>query len=320
MHRCYLYYILFSAIALSGCTRWSSPLDSTDPLRRAELIELLQRIRKDEDARSFRGQRTSVDFKIIPDVFWYCVRPDHYARERLIARGVQVVDPLLELIADSSQPRERILSAISVLAVFDDERILPAVVRLAVDGRLQPDDLRVAIGRWAPVPDRNFPQGSDEEIVGWAQEQLGKRTTAQFVLRLLTRTMENEPVGAGDWIVMRWFNRTGAYDLDEWLGRNYPEALEFRNRQRRLGYDPLGAMMDPLWRCHQNGVLSSAAAAIYLKSEDQAGCRALFKAVGMMPGTSGYHEWQLIKWWYENRDTMIYDRDKHCFVERRSPG
>src|SRR5262249_30907469 len=79
-------------------------------------------------------------------------------------------------------------------------------------------------------------------------DELAARPLADARLADLDKLLHDPaPIGIDthlEWYDQRllcWLNRAGDIDVDEWLTSNAPEALAFRNAQRRRGYDPIFA-------------------------------------------------------------------------------
>jgi hypothetical protein len=259
-------------------------------------------------------------WQLIPRGFWEWLFPVTYSEERIQALGYIAVDRLINVVRSSDDPA-LVTQAAFTLAPFDDERILSTffdawrrgrVTRLEL-GFLVPMHLPIARpGRWIP----------EDEVVGWLSERQGIPYD-ELRLELLDDVMKADSTQGGleykqfvDYRTIRWLNRIYDLDLDEWLARVSPRALAFRNEALRKGYDPV-----VVFERFGRALLDEGTKAVFDSSSDREACRELLEAVFNYrsplhpPWVAGWQD-RLRAWYWENRQRLVYDFERHRFVIR----
>src|SRR2546421_1043027 len=181
----------------------------------------------------------------IPSSIMYFFFRPRYAREKLIAEGRVIIEPLLEIVGNPAEDKEVIERAWDVLFQFDDLRISAALIEQAKARGLAPVDLFILIAHDVGIDDLIMKwAGVDEQVaLQWLQNLVASADYSP-VLKLLDVAVQDTSgrgVLFGADHLIRWLNRYGDLDIDELLAKEAPSALVWRNEQLAKGYDPLVA-------------------------------------------------------------------------------
>ncbi len=254
--------------------------------------------------------------------------PVEWSWEQLLSCGRAMRAPVTEiaLSADSS-PAVR-YEAVIVLARLDGAVGLDVAARACRAGYIslaQFGDAAhyflpwcLATGRVAPVPSGDPLEASEARAKALLEIAL-ERHYEDLLLESLDCVMAEEkalgglePIG-GDERVRRWLNRIYDQDIDEWLARVAPAALEYRNRELKKGYDPVTTFAD--FAGPSPTRFNDEAIAKVIRPEDREVAKQLMLATSVTlsptfpPRTPGWED-RLRAWYRENRPYFKYDPDK----------
>ena len=314
--------------AESRCAHQWAPMPSSSTGRQEFVVRLLrQKLKDDKNSQLRSSGASSHTAGWLPESLWHRLYPVCYAGSYLVSQGTNVVEPLIQIMNDLDESEKMHRAAALLLVRFDDPRVLDALLDSAARKRLSPFDLPAALNLHVPglYPRFKVP---DEEVVESLQIYR-RKGFGEIRLGLLDQVMkpasfqEGGPYIPVAWFgALRWLNRARDHDLDEWLARNAPEALAFRNSQLAKGYDPITALSDlegPL----RFGFPDERINDVFADPGEQAACGQLLKIV-YDPNSALYAEaapgWQerLCEWYWKNRESLVYDFDKRRFIVKES--
>jgi hypothetical protein len=250
---------------------------------------------------------------------WDVIFPRRYAGAKLVTQGKLALPALLRL----AEEQGRWL----MVARFDDPRLLQLAVAAYQDGRADYTNFGYFLRSHLPVVHNPLPPpgyGSEQKIDRWIETNLSGKSYQEVCFQFMDDLMRHEKPDAlsyflGERWVVRWLNRVGDYDLDDWLAQKAPEAFAFRNRELKKGYDP--AVAFPYFAGDFiQGMKEEGIKAMFQDTKDRKACRQLIEAVYgpygsplLVPRAEGWRV-RLRQWYWQNRDHLAYDFEKHRFV------
>lgn len=277
----------------------------------------------DKDSRALDRRNTWYN-DMVPTQFlgkktWDIIFPLTYAGSKLVSQGELALPALLRLAEEQG--------SWLMVARFDDPRLLQLAVTAYQDGRVDYTNFGYFLGSHLPDVYNPLPApgyGSEEKIAEWIQTNLSGKSYQEICLESMDILMQHkDPLTLSHFLgkrwVLRWLNRVGDYDLDDWLAVKAPEALAFRNRELKKGYDP--AVAFPYFAGDFiEGMMDEGIKAVYPDTNDRKACRQLIEAVYglyrsplLVPRAEGWQV-RLQQWYWENRHHLVYDFEKHRFV------
>ena len=288
-----------------------------------QVVAMLRQMRKDRRNWDRRDKAVHVADVMRAQKAVDVLYPVKYAEERLLSEGTRVVEPLLSIVRNPHYEHELRMLAWVVLTEFDDPRIVREALQAADRREISPFEFRVASGGQLPY----FPSSSQlkgQDVVTWMKNRLSQKSLNQLRLDMLERVIELPFADGGiypgvpDGRVMRWLNKIYDIDIDDWLAKEAPAALEFRNRQLSKGYDPIQAFTQFRANLHE-GIIDEGIKAVFRDPEDQRACRQLIEAVyddesALHPPHTKGAEDRLRTWYRTHRGSLVYDSGKHRFV------
>jgi hypothetical protein len=311
----------------------SPPLANTFEITQSSVLALLSQSLKDEKAWRDRGGASHWTI-VISERTVDRLYPVTYADEKLIALGSEVIEPLFRILRDpdvDARIRER---AGRILASFDHPRILPEIRQAAADKLLPSSPLYWILGGHLPLSESTkglistpMEQLMPEGLLQWLQDAC-KLPYDEVRLRELDIVMKAAGYadgglcsGTSDHRILRWLDKIYDVDLSKWLAEHAPAAYRFRENQMKKGYDPACAFRRFSSNLH-NGIIDEGIKSVFANPDEQTACRQLIEAV--YDDSSPLHpprkpDWvdNLKAWYWGARGRLVYDYERHRFVERQ---
>lgn len=278
--------VVVGAVLVSPRIDWAPP-SAESPLTRDDVLKALKQAVQDKEHFSKRGTASASHLgQLLGDGIWNHMYPVAYAEYYLIAQGSEILTTLADLSRDDEVASELRRAAKRVLEHFSDSQ----TVRTAH---------------------------------GISKEQYQAALFSKLDLMMTAQSYAGGAFGGGDLRILDWLNRVDDQDLDEWLETHAPKALEFRQEQRRRGYDPAVAFKRIAYRLSKK-MRKNAMARVFRDQKEAAACAELLEAAydtnsPLYPWPGNEWEDRLRKWYWANRKSLVYDFDRHCFVVARPP-
>ena len=252
--------------------------------------------------------------------------PVEYARHQLVCCGKAMRTPLTDIaLSPDCDPALRI-EAVFALARLDGAACLDVARRLYREGRL-------SVVEFAGVAPLSLPAclttaervrhgsslAADDARLKALLENTSGRSYEDWLLESMDCIMTDRETPDGldsrgwDDRVRRWLNRVCDQDIDEWLARVAPAALQYRNRELGKGYDPIVVFQD--FAGPYPTMFNEEPIGKVIPEEDWAVARELMEATCVLhsptfpPRTPGWED-RLRTWYRENRPHLKYDPDK----------
>jgi|GEM_PF-1145558 len=268
--------------------------------------------------------------QFLPEKWWDILFPVSYAAENLRKQG-DLALPALQRIAEEEDWEKYSIYAYSYQ---DDNVNIDWIIEYYQEGKMDSLAFLVELQRYLPIPDKSFPdEENKEEIDKWIKNRFTGKSYEQICLSFLDdlmRATTNEGgLGFAPIRLVRWLNRLYEYDLDQWLAKKAPEALAFRNRELKKGYDPAIAFEIFETNLYDfQGVVDEGIKAVFTDERDRRACHQLIEVIYGEPLESPQlcprrwindDKWKnrLRQWYWNNRDHFVYDFEKLRFEVKK---
>jgi len=263
--------------------------------------------------------------QFLPERWWDVLFPVSYAAENLRKQG-DLSLPALKRIAE-----EQNWQYIRYVYSYQDNVNIDWLTEEYQEGKIDCFTLVTELRRYLPIPDKSSPNWENKkEVDKWIKDRFSGKSYEQICLSFLDELMKastNEGgLGFAPIRLVRWLNRLYEYDLDKWFEEKAPDALAFRNRELKKGYDPIIAFSIFETNLYDwQGVVDEGIKAVFTNEKDRRACRKLIEVIYGYPTESPElcprrwsfgDEWkeQLRDWYWGNRDQLVYDYEKLRFV------
>jgi len=318
------------------------PRERNGELTEMQTASLLQLVAKEVEVAAWHLQRGAkpgaVPAMLEGTMEW--AFPTGDALPKMAHEGRKASGPALRLAFDPKMPLQLKLQAIYVLAITDPHGTLQAFSKTLVAGQVPPylahNVTVLCLPQIIDITTR-FSNPSQ-----WLAQELDTKTIDAICLEQLDAAVRRKDLVASDTSVITWLNRYRGEDFDEWLAKNAPNVLAFRNKEIARGIDPVRLVwlvardaQPPddidvtLYRQSlvKKGISGQIADEVLLKklwpeASDQVAMRDLIRICGQYIPPLEEADWQtwLVRWFDANKDKLVYDPEKGRFVVDAAKG
>jgi hypothetical protein len=311
------------------------PREPNGELTEMQTASLLQLVLKEIATEAWHRQR-GTNAGVVPATLEGAVEwafPTGDALAKMTHEGRSASGPALRLAFDPKMPLPLRMAAINVLVATDPYGTLQAFSKPPVAGQVPPYLANVMVSCLPRAADLSMRFSNPSQ---WFAQELETKSVDTICLERLDEAVRSKGLVASDTSVITWLNRYRGEDFDEWLAKNAPNVLEFRNREIARGIDPVRLVclvaqdatppddIDvTLYRqsLAKKGISGQVADEALLKKlwpgeSDQAAMRDLIRICDQYNPPLEEADWQtwLIRWFDENKDKLVYDGAKRRFV------
>jgi hypothetical protein len=319
--KCCVWTVL-TGLSLLGIDKHSSadePVNSSKTPLKTTLLELLNSADVDEEMRKKRDALSTAAPRMPPEGVDQRF-PRTYAFEKIVSYGKVIAPDLAVLACDESLSESSRQYAWQALLILDDRQYFRPMVKGFNDGTVKGYSVAILTMNYIPV-DWTKEYSDDEALKAWLQRFLKKdeKDYEAARLELIDAIMlDTKGIKTHRMHIFRWLNRWNGVDFDEWLRVKAPDALEYRNRCRQKGYDPVFAFYS-FSRNLFDGVIDEGINKV-VNEDDRMACRKLMCAAYDYSNKSGLYcdgkmsESETIAWYRQFRNILRFDSTLRQFV------